>query len=171
MAWHLLAAIGWVERALCVVALMVVVLVLFADVISRELTSAGLYWAPRVGVWANVLVVMSGFGLASAGGAHLRPRFADGWLPARWEPALITLQHALTALFCGAAALLAGAVVAESRLLGEVSLDLFLPIWPIQLCLPLALLTASLRHTLYAVYPVLRPAEAGMFAPAAERSE
>jgi len=163
---RILGVIGRVERGLCVAAFVVVVGVLFADVISREVTAAGLYWAPQVGVWANVIVVMAGFGLASAGGAHLRPRFADGWLPARWEPMVVTLQHGVTAAFCAAAAWLAAGVVLESWRLGEVSLDLFLPVWPVQLLIPLALGLATLRHSLYAVYAELRPAEAGLFAGA-----
>ena len=163
---RILSAVSRVERGLCVAAFLVVVGVLFADVVSREATAAGLYWAPQVGVWANVIVVMTGFGLASASGAHLRPRFADSWLPARWEPLLATLQHAVAAVFCAAATWLAARVVLESWLLGEVSLDLFVPVWPIQLFIPLALGLATLRHGLYAVYAELRPAETGLFADA-----
>jgi TRAP-type C4-dicarboxylate transport system permease small subunit len=160
---RILAVVSRVERGMCVAAFVVVVGVLFADVVSRELTAAGLYWAPQVGVWANVIVVMAGFGLASAGGAHLRPRFADGWLPARWEPAVATLQHVVMALFCAAATALAARVVLESWRLGEVALDLFLPVWPIQLFIPVALGLATLRHGLYARYAELRPAETGLF--------
>ena len=170
-ARRLLAAISAVERLLCVAAFAVVVAVLFADVVSREVTEAGLYWAPQVGVWANVVVVMAGFGLASASGAHLRPRFADGWLPGHWEPTLVTAQHALTALFCAAATWLATGVVLDSWRLGEVSLDLFLPIWPVQACLPLALGVATLRHGLYAFCAELRPAETGLFEAAAGAPE
>lgn len=162
-ARSVLAVLAWVERALCVTAFAVVVCVLFADVVSREVTAAGLYWAPQVGVWANIIVVMAGFGLASASGAHLRPRFADGWLPASWQPLLITLQHALAALFCAAATWLAAGVVIDSWRLGEVSLDLFLPVWPVQAFLPLALCVATLRHVLYTLYAELRPAETGLF--------
>lgn len=161
---RLLAWLTRVERGLCIAAFAVLVLVLFADVLSRELTAAGLYWAPQVGVWANVLVVAAGVGLASAAGVHLRPRFADSWLPRRWAPVLAVLQHACTALFCGAAGWLALLVVLESRRLGAVSLDLFLPIWPVQALLPAALFAAAIRHACYTFYPALRPAENSAFA-------
>ena len=92
-ARRLLAVLAQVERVLCVSAFLLLVAVLFADVLSRELTAAGLYWAPQIGVWANVFVVMAGFGLASTAGAHLRPRFADDWLPQAWGRALEFLQH------------------------------------------------------------------------------
>ena len=99
-AARLLAAAGLVEKTLCVAAFAVLVAVLFADVISREATAAGLHWASQIGVWANVAVVMAGFGLASASGAHLRPRFLDALLPQSWEPVLGFLQHFCMALFC-----------------------------------------------------------------------
>jgi TRAP-type C4-dicarboxylate transport system permease small subunit len=153
--------LAWLQRAeklLAIVAFGILVLVVFADVVSRELTGAGLYWASQTGVWANVIVVMAGFGLASATGAHLRPRFADHWLPERWHATIETLQQFCMALFCLALGLLAGRVVLGSWRLGELSIDVFLPIWPVQLFLPLAFLAAALRHSLYAAYPGLRPA-------------
>ena len=147
------------EKGLAIGAYGVLVAGVFADVLSREFTGGGLFWASQVRVWANVIVVMAGFGLASADGAHLRPRFADNWLPQSWQPVLHTLQHVCMALFCLAIGLLASRVVFGSWQLGEVSIDLFLPVWPVQLFLPLAFLDAALRHLLYAGYPALRPTE------------
>ena len=158
------AVLRWLrrtEQVLLLLAFAVLVLVVFADVVSREFTGAGLFWASKTGVWANVIVVMCGFGLASANGAHLRPRFADRWLPESWEPQLQTLQHVVTALICLALGLLAARVVYGSWQLGELSIDLFLPIWPVQLFLPLAFGVACLRHLIYAGYPALRPVEGG----------
>ena len=164
-AARLLSGVQVAEKWLAGAAFVVLVLVVFADVLSREFTGAGLYWVSQVAVWANVIVVMAGFGLASAEGAHLRPRFADLWLPARWGPALATLQHLCMALFSGAFGLLAARVVAGSWRLGEVSIDLFVPIWPVQIFLPLAFLTAALRHAIYAFVPELRPADSSALAP------
>lgn len=157
------------ERWLAISAFLILIVVIFADVLNRELTGSGLYWASQIGVWANILVVMAGFGLASADGAHLRPRITDAWLPDSWQPALHTLQHSCMALFCICIALLAARVVGESWRLGEVSIDLFWPIWPIQMFLPLAFGVAALRHSLYVLYPSLRPAEQS--ALALERAE
>lgn len=147
------------EKYLVIAAFLLLVTVVFADVVSREITGAGLYWASRLGLWANVLIVMAGFGLASSEGVHLRPRFTDSWLPASWEPLLCRLQHLCMALFCGAIGLLAVRVVFTTWQLGEVSVDLYLPIWPVQAFLPLAFATAFLRHLLYAFFPELRPAD------------
>lgn len=153
----LLRGLHKLEKLLAVTAFGLLVVVVFADVVSRELTGAGLYWASQVGVWTNVLVVMAGFGLASANGAHLRPRFADNWLPRSWATGIVTVQHACMALFCALIGALAARVVAGSWQLGEVSIDLFLPVWPVQLFLPLAFFAAAVRHGLYAVFESLRP--------------
>ena len=155
--------LGRLERILCVIAFAVLVAVLFADVISREATASGIHWAPQIGVWANVFVVMAGFGLASASGAHLRPRFADHWLPDAWQGAVGFLQHFLMALFCIAIGVIALRVVTGSYQLGEVEITLFWPIWPVQAMLPLAFFAGALRHGIYAAYPDLRPSESGAF--------
>lgn len=163
-AARLLEVISALERVLTIGAFTALVLVVFADVVSRELTGGGLYWASQVGVWANIIVVMAGFGLASSVGGHLRPRFTDTWLPDRWSATLTTLQHLFMALFCCGIGLLAANVTAESWSLGVVSIDLFMPIWPVQIFLPLAFVAATLRHLVYALVPGTRPAETSALA-------
>jgi C4-dicarboxylate transporter DctQ subunit len=169
-AW-LLGAARAVEKLVCIIAFAVLIVVVFADVLSRELTGSGLYWASQTGVWANVLVVMAGFGLASADGAHLRPRFADHWLPASWGRALEFLQQLTMALFCLAIGLLSLAVVVGSWQLGVVDIDLFLPVWPVQAALPAAFFAAALRYSIYAFVPALRPLESSALAISATQGE
>jgi TRAP-type C4-dicarboxylate transport system permease small subunit len=155
----ILGALLQFEKILAIAAFGILVVVIFGDVVSREFSGAGLYWASQTGVWANVFVVMAGFGLATADGMHLRPRFADNWLPANWSPVLESLQHALMALFCLLIGLLAARVVLGSYQLGEVSIELYLPIWPVQIMLPIAFFVGALRHAIYALYVDLRPTE------------
>jgi len=135
--------------------------VVFADVLMREFTGSGLAWARQVGVYANVVVTIVGIGLASSGGAHLRPRFADKWLPAAWAPALTRIGELLTAIFCLAFAWVALQVVIETYELDERSVVLRLIVWPFQSVLPLAFLVAAARHGAYGLWPGLRPAERG----------
>jgi len=162
LAGALLVRLAALERGFTFGAFMVLIAVVFLDVASRELTGSGLHWASQAGVYANVVVVMLGLGLASSSGAHLRPRFADGWLPASWQPWLIRIQELLMASFCAGFAVLALIIVSETRALGEVSPVLGNPVWIIQACVPLAFGLATLRHGLYGLWPELRPAESGM---------
>ncbi len=154
---RVLGRIGRVERMLSFTAFLVLIAVVFADVASRELTGTGLHWARQAGVYANLFVVMFGIGIASAHGAHLRPRFADRWLPARWEPLLVRAQEGLMALFCLAFALVAAGVVMDSYALLERSVVLRVPVWPFQAVIPVVFLIAAFRHGAYAVFSALRP--------------
>lgn len=159
-----LGRLSRIEKGITNLAFGALIILVFADVVSRELTGSGLHWARQAGVYANIIVVMIGLGLASDGGAHLRPRFADGWLPPRWTPALRRLQHALMAAFCVAFAGVALGVVLESAELGERSAALQIVVWPVQAVIPLAFGLASLRHAAFAVFPALAPAETGAIA-------
>lgn len=154
-----LQACGRVERAVTFGAFLIMVAVVFADVAARELSGTGLHWARQAGVYANLVVVMLGIGLASADGAHLRPRFADGWLPAAWDPWLNRVSEWLMALFCLAFAVVAGGVVIDSYAMGERSTVLRVVVWPVQTVIPLAFGLAALRHAVFGCYPALRPAD------------
>lgn len=152
-----LAAIGRVERFMTLAAFTVLIAVVFADVVSRELAGRGLHWAMQAGVYANYVVVLFGLGIASASDAHLRPQFADRWLPARFEPWLRRLPDAGMALFSLGFAVVAVDVVAVTRELGDRSAVLGNLIWPLQALLPIVFALAAVRHSLYAGWPSLRP--------------
>ena len=154
---RLLASLERLERAVTFVAFALLVCVVFADVLSRELTGTGLHWARQVGVWANLVVVMVGIGLASSTGTHLRPRFADRWLPARWSDELDRLGDLGMALFSLAFAGLAVGLVREGFVLDERSAVLGIVVWPLQAVIPAVFVIAAFRHGAYAVYPALRP--------------
>lgn len=155
----ILGRIGRAERSLSFIAFVLLIVIVFADVVSREVTGTGLHWARQAGVYANLFVVMFGFGLASAHGAHLRPRFADKWLPARWEPGLVRIQEGLMAIFCLGFAFVAILVVVDSHALGAKSAVLRIAIWPFQAVIPLVFLIAAFRHAAYAAFSSLRPPE------------
>ncbi len=156
--------LGRFERGVTGVAFLVLIVAVFLDVLNREITGTGLHWARQVGVYANVFVVMFGLGLASAGGTHLRPKFADNWLPQRFSPWLERGTDLGMALFSAAFAVLATLVVSESVQLQERSVALRMAIWPFQAVVPLAFTLAACRHLAYATWPELRPPESGALA-------
>jgi len=162
-AERLLKLIARVERLLACLAFLLLVAVVFLDVVNRELTGTGLHWALQIGVYANYFVAMLGIGVASAGGAHLRPQFADRWLPRRFEPVVVRLQEAVTSLFFLGFAIVGATVVGETRLLGERAPVLGNLIWPLQGLIPAVFLLATVRHGLYALWPGLRPGSVGAF--------
>ncbi|WP_101759102.1 TRAP transporter small permease [Oceanicoccus sp. KOV_DT_Chl] len=153
----MLAILNHIERVLCNSALALLALVLFADVLLRTLFGNGLSWAHQVAVYANIVVSLLGLGLASANGSHLRPRFADHWLPRAWEPQIQRLAALLSAMLLGFFAFLGVQLVLESYALAEKSSVLLIPVWPVQLLLPLAFVLSSIRYLLFSFYPALQP--------------
>ncbi len=152
-----LAGLERVERAVTFGAFGVLVVVVFGDVVSRETVGTGLHWARQVGVYANLFVILFGIGMASATGSHLRPRFADGWLPARWSGVLERMQDGGMALFCLGFAVIAARIAFDGYILDERSAVLGIVTWPFQAVFPLVFLFATFRHGVYACYPELRP--------------
>lgn len=152
-----LAALGQFERVATFIAFTVMVAAIFADVLWREFSGVGLHWARQVGVYANIIVVMLGLGLASAEGAHLRPRFADGWLPAAWDGALQRLSEGLMAAFCALFGMMGSQMVWQAFALQERSILIGVVVWPVMAVIPLAFLIATVRHGAFALNPSWRP--------------
>ena len=163
-ARHFLAVLYEVERAIACAAFALLVVVIFSDVMIRVISGSGLYWARQIGVYANIIKVMFGIGLASAANSHLRPRFADGWLPKSWGPFLDHFSEVLMTLFCLVFAVVAFDLVRETYLLEVRSVVLRIIVWPIQGVIPLVFALATVRHGLYARWPDLKPPEQGALA-------
>ncbi|MEO0412824.1 MAG: TRAP transporter small permease subunit [Pseudomonadota bacterium] len=145
------------ERTLAVFLFAFMALIVMADVVSREITGLGISGAPRLAVYAFIIMSMISFGLASQSAEHLRPRFADALFPKSWEIPLQRVQEGLMTLFCLIFAWVAGSVVTETKALGEVSRSLKIPIWPMQSVFPLVFFIAAVRHGLFALYPAIKP--------------
>jgi TRAP-type C4-dicarboxylate transport system permease small subunit len=99
--------------------------------------------------------------VASAGGAHLRPKFLDNAAPRALEGVFNRLTDIGFALFAIGAAWLCLKVTQESVQLAETDPVLQWQIWPFQVILVVAFGIAVVRHLLYALYPALKPAESG----------
>lgn len=162
----------WMQRAeqwSTSLAFVVMVVVLAWDILGREVLGGGKIWATPVAVYANIFLAFIGIGVASAHGAHMRPRFLDKLGPRSWDAAMDRIGDGGFALFSLAAAWLCLAMLRESIALAETDPVLPVQIWPMQGILVAGFALAAVRHALYAVYPALRPApDAGEGAPPTE---
>jgi TRAP-type C4-dicarboxylate transport system permease small subunit len=155
--WIAVAAFGFIAA------------ILLLDVIGRELVgpvarlvgfdpgATGIFAAQKLSVFALVIGSFAGIGIATATGSHIVPRFAHGWAPAEWGPALDRLADVLTALFLLAVVWFGFTFVASSMKTDLRAPVLDWPVWPIQLSIPLGFLSAAGRYLLYAVWPPLKP--------------
>jgi TRAP-type C4-dicarboxylate transport system permease small subunit len=146
-----------IERGLTTAGFIAMTSILFADVVARELTNSGLITARQYAVYANILVVMFGLGIASSQDAHLRPRFIDNLLPSSFKEATKWLKEAVTAAFAGGCAILSTWITLESFQLTEVSALTGNYIAPFMAIMPIGFAFMTLRHLLYACWPDLAP--------------
>ena len=157
MAKRILSRLTLIEKWMIFTAFLILVVVMFADVAIRELSGTGLHWSRQIGVYANLFVVMFGLGVASSESAHLRPKFADNWLPESWNPILERFQEGLMCLFCLVFSIVATQVVIETFNDDVQSMVLRIAIWPFQAISPIAFYMTSIMHLIYTMYPNLIP--------------
>jgi len=171
-ARHLLAIWHRVECVIAVVCFSFIAACIMIDVLGREILGrlflllhidagpTGLFGAQRMGILALVIGAYAGIGIATATGAHLRPRVADGWVPRNWGPAMDRLADVITGVFLVAAAWMSAVFVLQSYQIDERTMVLDWLVWPFQAAIPLGFLSASVRYFFFAVWPALRPAAA-----------
>ena len=155
--WIAVAAFGFIAA------------ILLLDVIGREFVgpllrlvglepgATGIFAAQKLSVFALVIGSFAGIGIATATGSHIVPRFAPGWVPAAWGPAIDRLADLLTGLFLVAVAWFGFKFVGSSFKTDLRAPVLDWSVWPIQLSIPLGFLSAAGRYFLYAVWPALKP--------------
>lgn len=161
---------GWhrLECLIAVAAFGFIAVVLILDVAGRELLgpiykafdlkgSPGIYAAQKMCVYALVIGSFCGVGVATATGSHLLPRIGFGWVPESFGPTMNRIADLVTGLFfCGVAWY--GWVYVQSSMQAGLRAQAFdMPIWPIQLAIPVGFLSAGLRYFFFAIWPALRP--------------
>lgn len=133
--------------------------VLIYEIVSRNLFDHSLFWASRVAVFAMIIGGNFGLALATAAGAHIRPRIADSWLPARWNATVDRISDVIAGLVMLAVGVLSALYSLESFDFDREAETLPWPVWPIQAVIALGYLVAALHYFVFAIYPALRPAQ------------
>lgn len=129
-----------------------------ADVLAREFIGNGIFGAQRLAVWTTAIAGLMGFALVTAEAGHLRPRFADGWIPQAAVPFIDRFADVLSAAMCIFLGWFAVDFVRNSAALGERGMAIPILVWPIQIILPWMFFSSAFRHLCFAAYPALKPA-------------
>lgn len=159
---RLAVALRWLNRAERVAmgaALLGMAGTLLVVVLGRETFGVGIFGADQFATWLMMWAAFLGFGVAAADGAHIRPRFADRWLPEPWRPAAERAGRWVSALIL---AVLTGAAIAfvhDSWIYGERGTVLDWATWPIQAAMPLGFGLTAIRAVVWAIRPDLAPEE------------
>ncbi len=149
-----------IEAAVAMLAFLAISLLLIADVASRELAGSSIWGAQRISVYLMIVTGFLGLGLAADRGRHLRPRFADGLVPAPLAPAAGRAGSAIMFAVFAWFAWLGVEFVMTAYEYGDLAQTIKVPLWTVQLIVPYAFASLALRYLVFAVWPELRPAEA-----------
>lgn len=157
-----------VECIVAVAAFGFIALVLIADVMGRELIGpifraigfkapAGVYASQKMSIYALVIGSFAGVGIATATASHLLPRVGFKWVPQAWGPSMDRLADIISGLFMMGVAYY-GWVYVQSSMVADLRAQAFnIPIWPIQMAIPLGFFSAGVRYFFFAAWPPLRP--------------
>ena len=163
-----------VECWVAVAAFGFIAAILLLDVLGREFVgpvlrflgldpgATGIFAAQKLSVFALVIGSFAGIGIATATGSHIVPRFAYGWVPAAWGPAMDRLADVLTGLFLVGVAWFGFKFVGSSFKTDLRAPVLDWPVWPVQLASRSGFLSAAGRYFLYAALAGAQAAAAGV---------
>lgn len=139
------------------VAYVIVAFLLIGDVIGREIFSTPIHGAQKMAVYAAIVAGFIGLSLATADNMHLRPAFLDGIVPARFNNQINRFSDFFACLFFLGMAVIGLLFVRESMRFEDKAAVLYWLLWPLQLVIPYAFLSTSVRHGLFALYPAAKP--------------
>lgn len=151
-----------IEMGIAFVAFIAMVGALAADVIGREILGHGVFGAVKFGVYALIYCAMAGFGIATASGSHLRPKFLDGITPSFLDGPVTRAGQFASAGILLMLAYAGWTFVAFGMMIEERDVTLDWLIWPIQAAIPIGFVLSALRFIAYGIWLDLKPAEGGV---------
>lgn len=162
MAQGMLDRLERIEGLVAAVAYTAVAALLLGEIVAREFFYASIWGSQKMAVFAAIVAGFLGLSLATAKNGHLRPRFADGWWPVAWRPAVARFGDALSATIFAAFGVVATLYVMDTFANGDRAAVLYWPLWPIQIVLPYVFYSSALRHAAFAARPGLKPDPHGL---------
>lgn len=153
-AGRVLRALNTVESVAAAIAYVLVAALLIGDVVGREIIGKGIFGASKMAVFAAIVAGFLGLSLATAANAHIRPAFMDWVFPGSWAARIG--DGFACAFFC-AAAVFGILFVIQSYEYKEKAAVIYWQLWPIQMVIPYAFFSTSVKHGIFALWPGLKP--------------
>lgn len=144
------------ESIVATVAYALVATLLMVDVIGREVFSSAFLGLQQLAVYGAIVAGFLGLTLATSDNSHLRPEFLDG-LAGRHGAAVARFGDVLSASFFFAGAYVSWTFVQISMESGDKAPVLYFVLWPLQLVIPYAFVSAGLKHLVFALNQTLKP--------------
>lgn len=134
-----------VEKVFLTTALSVMALTVFLDFALRDFFHSGIRWAKELSALLMIWVGFVGASVATREKRHLLVGATEKILSARWRKMLAVPTHLLAVAFCVFLAKLGFDYIAQTRKFAEHSDVLNLPLWIVQVVIPLSLLVMAAR--------------------------
>ncbi len=144
-----------VESIVATIAYAAVATLLIVDVVGRELFATSFLGAQQVAVYGAIIAGFLGLTLATSDNAHLRPGFMD-FVFAKNEVLVKRIGDFVSAVFFFASALVAANFVGISMGSGDRAPVLYFFVWPLQLVIPYAFISAGVKHLAFGIQPQLK---------------
>ena len=143
------------EAIVAAAAYAAVAILLMSDVIGREVFGQAFLGTQQLAVYAAIIAGFLGLTLATSDNSHLRPEFMD-FAFRKWA-VVERVGDTLSGVFFFASAYIAWTFVAISMDAGDKAPVLYFVVWPLQLVIPYAFISAGLKHLAFALRPDLKP--------------
>tara|TARA_R110002020_G_scaffold109430_16_gene253168 strand:- start:34392 stop:34877 length:486 start_codon:yes stop_codon:yes gene_type:complete len=152
----------WLERAELICACTCLALAatsLFADVFAREIIGGGIYGVQKFAVYCCAISGALGISVVVHKGGHLRISAIDSLYPPSVLVQVGRLCDLLSAGVCVFLAWYSAKFVFDTYSFQETDTILNVPIWRIQIALPIAFSLAAVKYLAHAFSPALKPEE------------
>lgn len=139
------ALLSKTEEFLLGVLLTTASLVLFANVVARYVFNWGFTWAEELVRYEIIWMVFLGGSVAARQGLHIGVDLLVRFAPVPLRKPISILINLISMIFCGLIVYYGAALISQTRMFGQVSPALQVPMWMVQLAIPLGAGLMALR--------------------------
>jgi len=146
----------WLNRGELLVAglaLCAAATALCADVFTRHVLNDGIYGVQKFAVYCCAVSGALGISIVIQNGGHLRITAIDSLIPVGLEPLVSRIGDLISAALFLFLAWFARDFVYNTYSFGETDTILGIPIWTVQIILPIAFLFSALKFLMQAIDP------------------
>jgi TRAP-type C4-dicarboxylate transport system permease small subunit len=141
------------ERFVASALILILTVFVVLDVGSREIFEAGIPWAQKGAVYLMIWAGFLGAVLVTQKVEHLRPEIADKFWTGKLKPFYLRAHNFIVFCFCASMAYYSALYVLESREFGDRNVIIDMPMWLLQLVIPYAFTSMSLRYLYFIFSP------------------
>ncbi|MBI5731031.1 MAG: TRAP transporter small permease [Ignavibacteriales bacterium] len=134
-----------IEKIFLVIGVSVMILVVFFDIILRELFDGGFIWAKELAAFLMIWVGFVGASLAAKENKHIVVGIPEKLFPKKVLPYVSLFASVIIFTVTILIAYLGFNYVLETKEFGETSLVLNIPLWIVQIIIPASLVIIAFR--------------------------